>query len=81
MNPDEILDEKTNKLFLQKVKIDLDNANNRLLSVQLAQEIIKTSLDKKINYDFSEFKYQLPEPKMKLEKHKLLKELYSNKWV
>jgi hypothetical protein len=59
MNPDEILDEKTNKLFLQKVKIDLDNANNRLLRVQLAQEIIKTSLDKKINYDFSEFKYPL----------------------
>lgn len=59
MTPDEILDEKTNKLFLQKVKIDLDNANNRLLRVQLAQEIIKTSLDKKINYDFSEFKYPL----------------------
>lgn len=59
MNPDEILDEKTNKLFLQKVKIDLENANNRLLSVKLAQEIIKTSLDKKINYDFSEFKYPL----------------------
>lgn len=67
MNPDEILDEKTNKLFLQKVKIDLDNANNRLLGVHLAQEIIKSSLDKKINYDFSEFKYQLPEPKMKHE--------------
>lgn len=59
MNPDEILDEKTNKLFLQKVKIDLDNANNRLLRVQLAQEIIKSSLDKKINYDFSEFKYPM----------------------
>lgn len=56
MSLEDILDEKTNKLFLQKVKIDLENSNNRLLKVNIAQEIIKTSLDKKINYDFSEFK-------------------------
>jgi hypothetical protein len=56
MSLEDILDEKTNKLFLQKVKIDLENSNNRLLKVNIAQDVIKTSLDKKINYDFSEFK-------------------------
>jgi len=55
MSLDDILDEKTNKLFLQKVRIDIDNANNRISRVQLAQEIIKNSLDKKIYYDFSEY--------------------------
>jgi hypothetical protein len=51
----EILDEKNNKLFIQKVKLDLEKPLNRIKTVQIPNEDSNNKV-KHVNYDFSEYK-------------------------